>query len=196
MIPHWTRTVVLLLGMPVGLSACADDLGREWKTLDSETSNIIFRAPELETQNARFLSSYNSQQSVLIESAVWVGPEARHAKAMVLYLRASPGYYLVYRTEDPQDVIRYFDDLKDKPVAFGPLEAKVNSLGPIKHRSFGFEGVNCVIFLQLIGGGATGGDRGSASAGEQQVVGYYCADPGQPLEDRVIRQVITSIDIK
>ncbi len=196
MIPFRARTVFLLLGLLPGLAACAEDLGREWKAVDAESSKIAFAAPGLETQKARFLSSYNSRQSVLVESASWVGPKARHAKAVVLYLRASPGYYLVYRTDDPQDLLEYFDGIKDKAVTFGPLESEVNGLGPIKHRSFGFEGVNCVIFLQHIGGGDTGGDRGSASAGDQQVIGYYCADPGLPLERPVIQQVVTSIDIR
>jgi len=186
----------LLLGLLPGLAACADDLGSEWKAVDGESSKIAFGAPGLETQKARFLTSYNSRQSVLIESGTWVGPEARHAKAVVFYLRASPGYYLVYRTDDPRDLLKYFDGIKEKPITFGPLEAEVNELGPVKHRSFGFEGVNCVIFLQLLGSGTSGGDRGSASVGDQQVIGYYCANPGQPLERPVIRQVVTSIDIR
>ncbi len=196
MIPLSARKAVLLLGLLQGLAACAEDLGREWKAVDAGSSKIAFGAPGLETQKARFLTSYNSGQSMLIESGSWVGPEARHAKAVVLYLRASPGYYLIYRTDDPQDLMEYFSDIKDKPISFGPLEAEANDLGPIKHRSFGFEGVNCVIFLQLLGSGSSGGDRGSASAGDQQVIGYYCADPGQPLERPMIRQVVTSIDIR
>ena len=196
MIPPRAMTVSLLIGLLPGIAACADDLGREWKAVDAESSKIAFRAPGLETQKARFLSSFDSRQSMLVESGTWVGPEARHAKAVVLYLRASPGYYLIYRTDDPRDLLEYFDNIKDKPVTFGPLQAEVNRLGPIKHRSFGFEGVNCLIFLQLLGGGTSGGDRGSASAGDQQVIGYYCADPGQPLEQTMIQQVVTSIDIR
>ena len=196
MTPSWIGKLLLLSCLLPGLAACADDLGREWQALDSETSKIAFRAPGLETQKVRFLRSYDGGQSVMIESGSWIGPEARHAKAMVLYLRASPGYYLVYKTNDPQELLKYFEGLKDKPITFGPLETAVNDLGRVQHRSFGFEGVNCVIFLQILGGGGAGGDRGSGSAGEQQVIGYYCADPGQPLEAPMVQQVVTSIDIK
>lgn len=196
MIFLWARKAVLLLGLLPGLAACAEDMGTEWKAVDAGTSKIAFGAPGLETQKARFLTSYNSRQSVLIESASWVGPEARHAKAVVFYLRASPGYYLVYRTDDPQDMLKHFDGIKDKPITFGPLESDVNELGPIKHRSFGFEGTRCIIFLQLLGSGSSGGDRGSRSAGDQQVIGYYCADPGQSLERPLIQRVVGSINIK
>lgn len=196
MTPSWTGKLLLLSCLLTGLAACAEDLGREWQALDAETSKIVFGAPGLETQKVRFLRSYDGGQSVMIESGSWVGPEARHAKAVVLYLRASPGYYLVYRTDDPQELLKYFEGLKDKPITFGPLETAVNDLGRVQHRSFGFEGVNCVIFLQILGGGGAGGDRGSGSAGEQQVIGYYCADPGQPLEKPLIRQVVASIDIR
>ena len=196
MIRPWAGKALLSLCLPFGLAACAQDLGREWKAADADTSKIVFEAPGLEDQKARFLRSYNERQSVLVESASWVGPKARHAKAAVFYVRASPGYYLVYRGDDPQEKLRYFEDFKDKSVSFGPLEAEVNGLGRIKHRSFGFEGVNCVVFLQFLGGGDAGGDRGSAASGEQEIIGYYCADPGQPLQKPVIQQVVTSIGLR
>ena len=47
MIPPWTRAAVLLLGLLPALSACAEDLGREWQTLDANSSVIVFPAPDL-----------------------------------------------------------------------------------------------------------------------------------------------------
>lgn len=187
MICCWSRIAVLLLGAGLGLSACAEDLGREWQALDAEDSAIVFRAPGLETQNVRFMRSYNDQQSLIVENAMWVGPDARHAKAVVQYLRTSPGYHFRHDM-DPQDLVESSDSFKDKSVSVGPLKSEVNGLGRVNLRSFDFDDVHCVMFQQLWGA--------SEGAGDRQVVGYYCADPGQPLDDGAIKQVVRSIDVR
>lgn len=187
MIPSRAGRVFLLVSLIAGLSACAEDLGREWQALDSESSVIVFRAPGLETQKVRFMRSYNDRQSLLVENAMWVGPEARHAKAMVQYFRTSPGYHF-RRDIDPQDLVESSDSFKDKALTVGPLKSEVNGLGRVSHRSFDFDDVRCVMFQQLWGA--------SEGAGDQQVVGYYCADPGQPLDDGSIKQIVRSIDIR
>ena len=155
--------------------------------MDAEKSAIDFRAPGLDTQKARFMRSYNDQQSLVVESAMWVGPDARHAKALVQYYRTSPGYHF-RRDLDPQDFVENSDSFKDKSMTIGPPKSEVNELGRISHRSFDFDDVHCVMFQQLWGA--------SEGAGDQQLVGYYCADPGQPLDDRTIKQVVRSIDIR
>ncbi len=179
----WAGFALLLLG----LSACAEDLGREWQALDAESSAIVFAAPGLEDRKARYMRSYNDRQSLLVENAMWTGPEARHAKAIVQYFRTSPGYHFPTRA-DPQDLVQRYSALKDKTVTFGALKSEVNGLGRVSYRSFGFDGVNCVVFRQLWGA--------SAGAGDRQIVGYYCADPGQPLGEDSIKRVVRAIDVR
>lgn len=187
MIPPRARMVLLLLGLIPWISACAEDLGREWEALDEESSAIVFPAPGLQGRNARFLRSYNERQSLLVENAMWIGPEARHAKAMVHYYRTSPGYHFP-TSADPRDLVKRYAALKDKTVSFGALKSEVNGLGRVSYRSFGFDGVNCVVFRQLWGA--------SEGAGDRQIVGYYCADPGQPLGEDSIKRVVRSIDVR
>lgn len=187
MIRRWAGRLLLPAFMVAGISACAEDLGREWQALDAEESMIVFRAPGLETQKVRFMRSYNDRQSLVVENAIWVGPGARHAKAMVQYFRTSPGYHF-RRDLDPQDFVESANSFKDKSVTVGPPKSEVNGLGRISHRSFDFDDVHCVMFQQLWGA--------SEGAGDQQLVGYFCADPGQPLDDGAIKQVVRSIDIR
>ena len=181
------RAGILILLFGPGLAACADDLGREWQTLDTQSSAIEFKAPGLETQNARFMRSYNERQSVLVENAMWIGPEARHPKAIVQYYRTSPGYYFPSRS-DPQDLLKRYTALKDKEMSFGPLRMAVNGLGRIDYRAFGFDSVSCVVFFAIWGA--------SAGAGDQRLVGYYCADPGEPLDEATIERVVKSVDVR
>ncbi len=186
-IHDWCKIAVLLLGASFVVSACAQNLGREWKALDPEQSAIVFPAPGLETQKVRIMRSYNERQSLVVEYAKWVGPGARHAKAQVRYYRTSPGYHF-RRNLDPQALVENSNSFRNKSVTLGAAKSEVNRLGRISHRSFDFDNVHCVMFQQLWGA--------SEGAGDQQLIGYYCADPGQPLDDGTIKQVVRSVDIR
>lgn len=177
----WTLVLALVL------MGCTPDLGREWEALDAQSSIIVFEAPGLGEQNAKFQRSYDESLSSVVEYSVWVGPRARHAKALVWYNRASPGYY--FKDEiDPKEMLDGFPDLQTKEATFGPSRYEVNGLGRINYRSFGFDDVRCVMFSQTWGG--------TEGPGNQQLAGYYCADPGEALEEAAIKDIVRSLDLK
>ena len=64
----------------------------------------------------------------------------------------------------------------------------VNGLGRIDYRAFGFDSVSCVVFFAIWGA--------SAGAGDQRLAGYYCADPGEPLDEATIERVVKSVGVR
>ena len=175
------------------LGACAEDLGTELEALDPNDSKIVFQAPELRDKVGRFSRNYNAKQSVLIERAYWVGPEARHAKALVQYIKASPGYHL-RRETDVAELLERITVFQDKSLDVESEKWAVNGLGRIKYRRFSFDDTNCLVFSQQFG--SSGSDLGGGGLGDQQMIGYYCADPGKSLDATDADQILTSINLK
>ena len=169
------------------LPGCAQQLDREWELVEAAESTIVFDAPGLETRDPQILRSYNERKSVFVENAIWTGPEARHAKAMVQFQRASPGYFLPAKA-DTRDIMGRLAFFRDKQITYGPLQAGVNGIGRVEHRRLSFENVNCIAFVQ-----AWGSARG---AGDRQISGYYCADPGASLKDDVVGRVLRALRVR
>lgn len=169
------------------LPGCAQQLDRDWERVDAEESTIIFDAPGLDTQESWILRSYNERKSVFVENAIWTGPKAKHAKAMVQFQRASPGGSQVTQA-DTQDVMGKLSFFQDKEIAYGPLQVGVNEIGRVEHRRLTFENVSCITFVQ-----AWGSARG---VGDRQIAGYYCADPGSALGDDTVDQVIQALRVR
>lgn len=187
------RKALLFLALGSGLGACAEDLGPELEALSPEDSRILFQAPGLTDKSARFMRNYNARQSALIERAIWKGPEARHAKALVQYVRASPGYHL-RRETDIGELLKNIGSFSDKSLDVESEKWEVNDLGRIKYRRFSFDDTRCIIFGQLFG--STGSDLVGGVTGDQELIGYYCADPGQPFDKSAMKRVLTSISLK
>lgn len=187
------RKALMFPALGLVLGACAEDLGPELEALDAQDSKIVFQAPGLQGKSAKYSRNYNANQSVLIERAYWFGPEARHAKALVQYYKASPRYHL-RRETDVRDLLENITAFSEKSLDVEAESWEVNDLGRIKYRRFSFDETTCVVFAQQFG--SSGSDLGGGGLGDQQVIGYYCADPGEPLENSVTKQILTSIDVK
>lgn len=190
---QWARKALISFALGAALGGCAEDLGTELKALDPNDSKIVFQAPGLRDKVARYSRNYNANQSVLIERAYWVGPEARHAKALVQYIKASPGYHL-RRETDVRELLENITAFNEKSLDVEAESWEVNDLGRIKYRRFSFDETNCVVFAQQFG--ASGSDLGGGGLGDQQVIGYYCADPGKSLDKAATKRILTSIDLK
>lgn len=176
-----------LLLLALALPGCARDHNREWELVEAAESTIVFDAPGLKTQESRILRSYNDRRSVFVENAIWTGPEASHAKAMIQFQRASPGRFLPARA-DTRDLIGSLSFFQDKEITYGPLQAGVNGIGRVEHRRLSFENVSCITFVQAWGSAEGAGDR--------QIAGYYCADPGSALRDDTVAQVIGALRVR
>ena len=190
---HRTGKFAVVLALAAGLGGCADDLGPELEALDAKDSRIVFQAPELRGKIAKFMRSRNARQSAMIERAYWVGPEARHAKAWVEYVELSPNYHF-RRATDVGEVIKDFQSFSDKELKIADEAWEVNDLGRIRYRHFGFDDTACIVFGQLFG--STGSERVGGETGDKRILGYYCADPGNPLGADVTKQILTSIDLR
>ncbi len=169
------------------LPGCAQTLDREWELVEEADSSIVFDAPGLASRKPQVVKSYNDRRSVFVENAIWTGPEARHAKAMVQYQRASPGHFLPAKA-DTRDIINRLAFFRDKEISYGPLQAGVNDIGRVEHQRLTFGNVSCVSFVQTWGSARGAGDR--------QITGYYCADPGSNLGEETISQVIKALSVR
>ena len=175
--------------LPPGAGALAQggDLGREWLALKPENASIVFSAPGLDGQRVRFLRTQADNLSYTVENAVWTGPDSRYAKAVLQYVKLSPGYRFPVAV-DPQVLVDRFDGLKGKNIAFDRSRFATNALGRITYRRFRFDQVACIVFLQQWGAGD--------GAGDQQLGGYYCNEPGEPLGFELTQRVLDAIRIR
>jgi hypothetical protein len=182
---------LVLAAAQLGQNASAQDTGDEWQSQTAEQSRIVFVAPGLEDQRARYLRSAAENHRYTLEIAFWRGDAARHDKALVQFIELSPGRH--FRTKlDPKHFIEGLPAFEGKDVEFRGLKRNGNRLGTIESRRFGFDDAECLSFAQYWG--QSWGD--GASAGTNLLYGYYCADPGRPLSKELRQAVIKGLGIK
>ena len=187
-----TGCAALILAMvQLGYQASAQDTGPEWQSRTAEQSRIVFVAPGLEDQRARYLRSTSEDHSYTLEVAFWSGAAAHHTKALVQFVELSPSRHF-RATYNPKYFVEGLPAFQDKNLDFEGTKRNGNKLGAIQSQRFGFDDVECLGFTQYWG--QSGGDFGSA--GTNLLYGYYCADPGQPLSDEVRKAVIAGLGIK
>ncbi len=181
------RLVALMVAGLLGTQASAQDLGVEWTSLTTEDAAIVFSALGLDQNIVRYMRATDPGHKGAIEVAFWGGPAARHAKAVIRYVKLYPpyGFRVIY---DPKTVIRDMNMFEDKKVGFESLESTRNSLGQVKLRRFHFDDVNCMVFSQVFGVHIDW-------EGDQSLSGYYCADPDENLTAEMIEAAVKGIGV-
>ena len=149
---------------------------------------IVFAVPELDDKIERHMRSADPSHRYEVEIALWTGLGAHHPAALVQYFNIYTGYSLRVDV-DPKGFIDDLPMFEDKKITFEGRHSAGNKLGPIKSRRFVFEDVECVAFSQTFGHSEYG-------VGTKRVLGYYCADPGDPLSKTMLSSILNSVDIK
>lgn len=185
---RWAITMMALLASVAASSVTAgQDFGEEWQSLTAAEWKIVFPAPGLENLVERHQLRENATSRPDVEVAFWVGATATYPKANIQYLKAHPER--VWRsTPDPRSLGNQ-GWLQNKAVKFDSLKQDRNRIGRVQRRIFHFDNVNCVGFTQ-----SWGSDE-NVYAGNKLIVGYYCAEPGQPLSDEMARTIVAAVDI-
>ena len=188
------RAVLVLAvsaALSTGLAACASDLGEEWQSITAEESTIALTAPGLEDQRARYMRARARGQSYTMDLAIWSGPEARHPKAAVAYVKLSAGR-LFSRHRDPRNHIERTESFGGMDLDFGGHERVTNPQGVIEFRRFRGPELDCVGFVQYWG--SAGGSQ--VLSATRMLHGHYCATPGQALTDDIVTTVVTGVVIR
>ena len=172
--------------------AQAQDLGREWRSLEVSETSLIFTAPGLESAGKRFMLSNAPNYSHTTEVGIWASPSVLFPKAQIVLQKLSPGYSFTYGME----IDKFINNLKfvrDKNPTVGERTSASNSIGEIVYRKFSFGEFECIAFGQNFGDPAY----------DPQVLdyldllfGFYCGDSGEKLSSISIAQVVKSIGVK
>jgi hypothetical protein len=122
------------------------------------------------------------------EIAFWSGRTSAYPKAVVHFMKINDDS--AWRTPPDPRSIGEEGVFQEKAVKFDSLKKDRNRLGRVTRRKFHFDNVNCVAFAQT-----WGIDIDQRLAGDHMIIGYYCAEPGQPLPEEAAKKVVAIIDI-
>ncbi len=187
------------------LAACAvapgcDEIG--WNPLDPESpdtfsaNRTVVPAPpvllqmDLPTLNdsASFYDERRDlENALLLRRRTWRGPPGNAVEASLIEIRHLE-YVPIGAPPPPSGAAQYWDRLKARSLDFQVLYESRNAVGPVLWRRFLMGPQICVLFTQ--------GVAPESDAITRQLLGYYCAAPGEPFTDGQAETVIRAVRVQ
>lgn len=137
-------------------------------------TRLAFDLPALSAGKTEFRRYTSANGKFAEEYGLWnAGKEGASAG---LLLTEAKGAEPLLDAKEPGETIGLWRTLRDKKPAFAPLNRSRNANGPISWRRAAVGTRICVLFLQRLPVGRTGGRERRAI-----LTGYYCNPPGTTL---------------
>jgi hypothetical protein len=105
----------------------------------------------------------------------------------MVYSRAEPGFDF-QQPPRPAQLLDLFDFLKPRDNALALQQETQTRWGPMRYLAFQSEELPCVAYTAFWSGGAVGGGA--------QLLGYYCAEGDDVLDDSEILAFLNTLDIR
>jgi len=167
----------------------AQDAGLEWRPVQAGRSKVELLHKDL-FRHARYYRADSDDFSMSYHLARVATDRHPLDSLILLHVRLSPDYH--FRGSYGPDRVLEWSGLQDQQVRVG--ETDTLGANNIRYRiiRFSFDDVSCAAAAADLGHSL--GE--TTSAGTARIAGYGCEDPGIPLTDARLREILESIEIK
>ncbi len=191
--------VPYLLIVPLLLAICACQSSGPYDSLPDgktvelspEESRISFPLADSTSSKREFYAERYEAGHQVMEYGFWSSNVMPFARAMVLFRKMDPDYFIQDR-DRIEDFVQSLSFAQEESVQFDETKDRLgarafNGRGAFRSRHFVISGINCIGFEHF---------WGKIRSGTRQLYGYYCADPGAAIADTHLQAVQTGVSIE